>query len=596
MPATFSLYNVDMQTPAGNVSYINQAWIVRDDLNGGLTDSVAMSTSWYAPTGAANDWMVTPAIAIPVGLNIRLTWDAIAYDGDFPDGYEVRIFTAAPTDSTLASSTLGLTIPAENDSWTQRALNLSAYAGDTIYVAFRNISNDKFVLGIDNITVATIPNYDLQVVDILPNNWEYSAIPFAQYQPDSLFASVENIGALASTNAGVSLNIIGINNLALLASASATVPSLAAMATSAPLSLGMLAPTVGDTYALIYTPIADSTDANQVSDTIINVISIDDRFARHQGNISAATGFGEAGAYLGISVTVRNPQPAVAIHALMTEDFTGNRLAGLIFATDATGTPTTVVAATDTITVATLTAPTLLAMPFSNAPNLAAGTYVVVVIELDSMLALGFTDDIFITGTTWLFSPTTPWNNLENFGFEVVPIVQLQMNTTCDGFTASTTATGTSSGAATDGTATYNTVGGAMPITYAWSNSQTTATATGLAMGVYYVTATDDNGCVLSDSATVNIGTGVAVIGFDNVFNVFPNPVTNTLNLQANWGYTTNARLSVVAADGRIMFRQTINAANQAQIEINTTDFAAGVYFVQIHTDKEVLTRRIVKN
>jgi hypothetical protein len=114
-------------------------------------------------------------------------------------------------------------------------------------------------------------------------------------------------------------------------------------------------------------------------------------------------------------------------------------------------------------------------------------------------------------------------------------------------------------------------------------------------MGTYYVTATDANGCVLSDSASVNLGTSVAVIGLDNIFNVFPNPITNTLHLEANWGYTTNARLSVVAADGRIMFRQTINAANQAQIEINTTDFAAGVYFVQIHTDKEVLTRRIVK-
>lgn len=595
MPATFSLYNVDMRPPAGNVSYINQAWIVRDDLNGGLTDSVAMSTSWYAPAGAANDWMVTPAIAIPVGLNVRLTWDAIAYDGDFPDGYEVRIFTAAPTDSTLASSTLGLTIPAENDSWTQRALNLSAYAGDTIYIAFRNTSNNMFVLAIDNIVVATIPDYDLQVVDILPNNWEYSAIPLAQYQPDSLFASVENLGAFTSTNAGVSLNIIGINNLSLLAAVTATTDSVAAGTSSAPLSLGTLAPTVGDTYALIYTPIADSTDGNQVSDTIVNVISIDDRFARHQGNIVAATGFGEAGAYLGISVTVRNPQPAVAIHALMTEDFTGNRLAGLIFATDATGTPTTIVAATDTITVATLTAPTLLAMPFSNAPNLAAGTYVVVVIELDSILALGFTDNIFRTGTTWASSPTTPWDNLENFGLTVVPIVQLQM-ANCAGFTGTTIATGTSTGAAADGTASYNTVGGVAPITYAWNNSQTTATATGLAMGTYYVTATDANGCVLSDSASVNLGTGVAVIGFDNIFNVFPNPVSNTLHLEANWGYTTNARLSVVAADGRIMFRQTINAANQAQIEINTTDFAAGVYFVQIHTDKEVLTRRIVKN
>lgn len=596
MPATFSLYNVDLRTPTGAVSYVNNAWIVRDDLNGTTTDSVAMSTSWYAPAGAADDWMVTSAITIPTGLNVQLSWDALAYDVDFRDGYEVRIFTAAPTAGTLTSSTLALTIPAENETWTQRNVNLSAYAGQTIYVAFRNTSNDMFVLAIDNITVATIPNYDLQVVDILPNNWEYSAIPLTQYQPDSLFASVQNLGGLASTNAGVSLNIIGINNLALLSSVSATVPTLAAGTTSAPLALGTLAPTVGDTYALLYIPIADSADLSPANDTIVNIIDINDRFARHQGDIADALGIDEAGGYIGISVTVRNPQAPAAINALMTQDFTGSRLAGLLFATDATGTPTTVVAATDTITVAGLTAPTLLSMPFNNAATLAAGTYVAVVVELDSILTLAFTNDIFTNGTTWASSPSAPWDNLENFNLTLVPIVQLQMNTTCAGFTGSTTATGTSSGAAADGTATYTTSGGATPVAYVWSNNQSTATITGLTTGTYYVTATDDNGCVISDSATVNLGTGVAVIGFDNVFNVFPNPVTNTLNLQANWGYTTNARLSVVAADGRIMFRQTITAANQAQIEINTTDFAAGVYFVQIHTDKEVLTRRIVKN
>lgn len=596
MPATFSLYNLDMRTPAGAVIYVNNAWVARYDFYGANTDTVAMSTSFYAPAGAADDWMVTPAIVVPVSGNIQLTWDAVAYDSDFADGYEVRIFTAAPTDTTLGTSTQVFSIAAENGTWTQRAVDLSAYTGQTIYVAFRNTSNNQFVLGIDNIVVATIPDYDLRVVSILPNNWEYSAVPLLQYQPDSLFASVRNIGALASTNAGVSLTIFGINNLNVLASVSATTNSVAPFTTSPRLSLGTLAPTVGDTYALIYMPLADSTDLNPTNDTIVNIIDINDRFARHKGNITAVSGFGEPSSYLGISVTLRNPQPASAINALLTQGFRGNRLAGLLFATDANGTPTTVVAATDTISVATLTAPTLLSMPFPTAPNLAAGTYVVVVIELDSALTLGFTKDIFRNDKNWASSPSIPWANFEDFNMMIVPIVQLVMAADCSNFMATTSATSTSSAVATDGTATYTTTGGASPISYAWSNGQTTATATGLGMATYYVTATDNNGCILSDSATVNLSTSVEQLANGNFFNVFPNPVSHTLNLQANWGYTANARLSVVAADGRIVYRQNIIAANQAQIEINTTDFAAGVYFVQIHTEKEVFTRRIVKN
>ncbi|MFK8039696.1 MAG: T9SS type A sorting domain-containing protein, partial [Crocinitomicaceae bacterium] len=46
-----------------------------------------------------------------------------------------------------------------------------------------------------------------------------------------------------------------------------------------------------------------------------------------------------------------------------------------------------------------------------------------------------------------------------------------------------------------DGSISINVTGGTLPYTYAWSNGQTTASATGLGMGTYSVTVTDANGC-----------------------------------------------------------------------------------------------------
>lgn len=66
-----------------------------------------------------------------------------------------------------------------------------------------------------------------------------------------------------------------------------------------------------------------------------------------------------------------------------------------------------------------------------------------------------------------------------------------------------TASSGVSCAGADDGTATVTASGGDSPYTYAWSDGQTTATASGLGGGTYVVTVTDNNGWPATDSVTI---------------------------------------------------------------------------------------------
>lgn len=163
LPAGWAQYNVDGLTPASNMSFMGtSAWVVRA-VSG---NNAATSTSWYTPAGTSNDWMVTPSIAIPASGNPYLKFKEFAPDATYPDGYRVFISTTGNTVGDFSGSP-ALTVNAANSSaFTQKLVDLSAYQGQTIYVAFQNNSNDKFLLYIDDVEVVDLPAYDVKLNSI----------------------------------------------------------------------------------------------------------------------------------------------------------------------------------------------------------------------------------------------------------------------------------------------------------------------------------------------------------------------------------------------------------------------------------------------
>ena len=181
--APMTAIDIDGKTVHPNIAAsAGPTWSVR----GNATNHLIVSTSWFNPVGLADDWVISPAITV-AQANTFLTWQAWSPDAAFRDGYEVRIST---TDNLVPSfTTVALTVPAENTTATNRSLKLDAYIGQTIYFAFRNNSVDKFLLYMDNISVAVFKNRDLIV----------RGVSFEKYNPVltqvPIVITVENHGA-----------------------------------------------------------------------------------------------------------------------------------------------------------------------------------------------------------------------------------------------------------------------------------------------------------------------------------------------------------------------------------------------------------------
>ncbi len=144
----------------------------------------------------------------------------------------------------------------------------------------------------------------------------------------------------------------------------------------------------------------------------------------------------------------------------------------------------------------------------------------------------------------------------------LMSMVTIDSNATCNG--------------GNNGGATATTTGGTAPYAYAWSNSATGATASGLAAGTYTVTITDTNGC--TTIATDSVSEPMALMAM----------ITVDSNVLCNGG--ANAGLSAVVTGGTPGYSYTWNNASTTA---SITGLSAGVYEVTI-TDTNNCTTSVI--
>ncbi|MDF2386350.1 T9SS type A sorting domain-containing protein [Nostoc ellipsosporum NOK] len=424
-PAGWLLRNVDNRTPAAQTAYVNNSWVRREDFKFNVNDSCAFSSSWYSPAGAANDWMWTPAIAIPAGSPSTLSWRAVAYDPDYRDGYEVRIMVApnTPTGGTgaignqITNSTVLYSNTAEESAWTTRSVSLGSYAGQTVYIGFRNNSNDKFILCIDDIKVERLLNYDAQVTAAAVS--EYAQIPIGQAANLSFSGSIANGGAQPLTNVRLGARIYNESNTLVQEIASSGMSSLAAGATSN-FTLPGWTPSAAGSYTIRYFPMMNETEQMPSNDTMVRTLVISDTtYARDRGAADGSLGIGAGnGGYLGQTFTLQQASYLSSISIDFTRGYTGRRYAAVVWDMLA-GVPNSIIATTDTLLYADNNGFLGTLNIYGGPRPLAPGSYAVTAVEFDSTLAVTLRSEVYTPGTTWVNWPTNSfgrWANNEEFG------------------------------------------------------------------------------------------------------------------------------------------------------------------------------------
>ena len=107
----------------------------------------------YGPASQTEDgWLVTPKIPLPAGIEIKLSfW---SYNG-FPTWYGKNSVLISTTGNTGGSAdfTEIWTTPTVATAWIETVLDLTAYAGQDIYIAFRYQGSDAHTWFVDDVLV-----------------------------------------------------------------------------------------------------------------------------------------------------------------------------------------------------------------------------------------------------------------------------------------------------------------------------------------------------------------------------------------------------------------------------------------------------------
>ena len=172
------------QLPEGfeGTTFPPTGWAVYAGANGeGTVQSWQPSTTASTGTGAAyvsyenvatmaEDWLVTPPVSITAAASTLMFQQRQQLTSEYGTVYTVRVSTTSQTDrstftvvNTQSEADMGVT-------YSQKAVNLSAYVGQTVYIAFVMTQDDGDSWYIDDVSLADLSNVVAPVCITAPTN------------------------------------------------------------------------------------------------------------------------------------------------------------------------------------------------------------------------------------------------------------------------------------------------------------------------------------------------------------------------------------------------------------------------------------------
>ena len=165
------------------------------------------SASWSSSALTPNNWLISPAIDLSsVTGTIMLSYWVAAQDPSWTsEHYKVVLSTTNTDPASFTNVLYEETLP--GSGWFERDANISAYAGQTVYIAFVNYNcTDMFYIKIDDMSVFTNDVTDAAVLAITePNHDLGCGLDAAQ----DITITIKNNGGSDITGFDVSYSING---------------------------------------------------------------------------------------------------------------------------------------------------------------------------------------------------------------------------------------------------------------------------------------------------------------------------------------------------------------------------------------------------
>ena len=143
-------------------------WMISADLfgtpSGYQNTECAISASYINSVGALSpdNYLVSPMIHIAGAGGYNLTWRVCAQDAAYPaDFYAVYVGkmengSFVPTGNAIYEETIAAKgEPKDQGTWRQRSVNLDAFKGQDVQIAFRHFNcSDQFIMLLDDVKVS----------------------------------------------------------------------------------------------------------------------------------------------------------------------------------------------------------------------------------------------------------------------------------------------------------------------------------------------------------------------------------------------------------------------------------------------------------
>lgn len=146
--------------------------------------------------------------------------------------------------------------------------------------------------------------------------------------------------------------------------------------------------------------------------------------------------------------------------------------------------------------------------------------------------------------------------------------------------------------------------GGTPPLSFSWTGPDGFTGISniifGLNGGEYFVTAEDQNGCIVKDSVEIGGAMWYFLDGVDpgqvgvNTFSIQPNPTNGRFTLKLELDREEDVKINLLNLRGQVVSHLEAGSISVMEQEINLENQAAGIYFIQITTQSGTVGKKVV--